>query len=109
MITEKGSLVIGVTVGDVTHKDFVMRQSTIGDVISAVELAGPDSSNLRVRIYKAALAMESLGTLDREAITGELLLGLPEDDLEPILDAQDAIEKKLLGLRNASSPTESSK
>jgi hypothetical protein len=112
MITEKGSLVFGVpskVSGEAAHKDFVMRAATIADSIVAVEKAGDNPSYLRVRVHKAAEQMESLGSLAKEDITADLLLALPEEDLEPIFDAQDALEKKLQSLRNDSSPTDSSK
>lgn len=47
----------------------------------------------------------SLGGLPKDEITGELLLSLPEDDVEPIYNAQDELEKKRKGLSMPSSPT----
>lgn len=107
MITVNGSLSFGVERDGVVHRDFVMRAPTIADAILAIETAGPESSNLRLRIFKAAVQIESLGTLDKQEITGDLLLMLPEDDIEPIFSAQDEVGKKQKGLSQSSSPTSS--
>ncbi|HEY4697089.1 MAG: hypothetical protein A3J49_03330 [Gallionellales bacterium RIFCSPHIGHO2_02_FULL_57_16] len=105
MITVKGQLICGVEREGVKHRDFELRGATIADAIASVEKAGPDASHLRLRIFKAAEQMVSLGSLSRDEITGEFLLALPEDDVEPIYNAQDELEKKRKGLSNPSSPT----
>lgn len=104
MVTVNGTLVFGIERDGVLHRDFVMRAPTIADAITAIEAAGPESSNLRLRIFKAASQIESLGALDKQDITGEFLLALPEDDIEPILNAQDEAAKKQKGLSQSSSP-----
>lgn len=103
-IEQTGQLNFGADVDGVNHKRFVMRAATIGDAIAAIEKVGDAPSNLKLRIYKAAEQMLSLGTLDKSAITGELLMQLDEEDIEPIFNAQDAIEKKRKGLKSSSSP-----
>ncbi|HSH71540.1 MAG TPA: hypothetical protein VK974_00660 [Methylophilaceae bacterium] len=95
MITVASKLVEGhLDDQGVLHQDFVMQAATIGDALAAIEKAGPDSENLRLRIFKAAEQLQSLGTLEKSLITGELLLALPEEDISPLFDAQDEIEKK---------------
>lgn len=100
-LTVKGKLVFGID----SHRDFELRAATIADAIAAIEKAGAGASHLKLRIFKAAEQMVSLGNLPRETITGEFLLSLPEDDVEPIYTAQDELEKKRKGLSNPSSPT----
>lgn len=107
MLKTNGSLVFGVDRDGTVHRDFVMHAATIADAIAAVEAAGPESSNLRLRIFKAASQIDSLGTLEKTEITGEFLMALPEDDIEPILTAQDEVAKKQQGLSQNSSPTPS--
>lgn len=104
-LTVKDSLIYGVERDGVQQRDFELRPATIADAIAAIERAGPGVSHLRLRIFKAAEQMVSLGSLPKEEITGELLLSLPEDDVEPIYAAQDELEKKRKGLSNPSSPT----
>jgi hypothetical protein len=103
MITVENDLDIGIECDGVWHTHFVMRQATIADAIAAVEKAPEGASKLTLRIYKAAEQIERIG--DITEIDGELLLSLSEDDVDPILEAQDEIEKKRKGLRNPSSPT----
>lgn len=105
MITVKGQLVCGVEREGAQHRDFELRAATIADAITSIEKAGPGASHLKLRIFKAAEQMVSLGSLPKDEITGEFLLSLPEDDVEPIYNAQDELEKKRKGLSNPSSPT----
>ncbi len=98
MITVKGKLLHGVAVDGATHVDFEMREAKIRDVILASDKlinAGEDAtSNLVARIYTAAEQLEKLGDLPKEQITGELLMNLSEDDIFPLIDAQDDLKKK---------------
>jgi len=85
MITVDGNLVIGAEIDGVVHQAFSMRPATIADAIAAIDKSGDrSSSNLTLRIFKIAEQIISLGTLDKSEITGELLLSLPEDDIEPL-------------------------
>jgi len=103
MITVESNLDIGIEKDGVWHTRFTMRQATVADAIAAVEKAPAGASNLALRIYKAAEQIDQIG--DITEIDGELLMGLADDDIHPILEAQDEIEKKRKGLRNASSLT----
>jgi hypothetical protein len=103
MITVTGALEIGIERDGHWHTGFVMRQATIEDAINAVEKAGDDPSNLRLRIYKAAEQLERIG--DMTQIDGETLMALSDEDIEPLFTAQDELVKKLKGLRSASSLT----
>lgn len=105
MIKVTGMLLYGVERDGVAQREFTMRAATIANAITAIEQAGPEASNLQLRVFKAAEQMESLGTLPKEEITGGLLLSLAEDDIEPIFAAQDELEKKRKGLRESSGPT----
>lgn len=104
MITVKSELIIGCEREGIQHRNFELRQATIADAIAAIEKAGSGASHLKLRIFKAAEQMTSLGEIPKDEITGELLLSLPEDDIEPIYSAQDEIEKKQRGLSNPSGP-----
>jgi hypothetical protein len=106
MINLDSELEIGIERDGVWHTRFTMRQATVADAIAAVEKAPEGATNLTLRIYKAAEQIDQIG--DITEIDAELLLGLPDIDIDPIYDAQDEIEKKLKGLRNPSSLTSSS-
>lgn len=103
MITVNSELIIGCEREGVQHRSFELRQATIADAIAAIEKAGSGASHLKLRIFKAAEQMTCLGGIPKDEITGELLLSLPEDDIEPIYSAQDEIEKKQKGLSKPSS------
>lgn len=109
MQTARGELIVGVEEGGAWHRAFVMREATVGDAIAAVDDAGPDASVLRIRVHKAARQLISLGDLPSEAITAELLLALPEEDLPPLFDAQDEVAKKPSRSRSPSAPSDGSK
>lgn len=97
MITVEGELIQGIERDGVWETQFTMRQATIRDAISAIEKAGPEPSNIRLLIYKAAEQIEHIGAIT--TIDGALLLALADVDIEPILAAQEELEKKLPGLK----------
>lgn len=103
MASIKGSLIVGLALDGALHKSFEMRDPVIRDAINAIDKAFLEDENtnsaLTIRIYKAAEQLESLGDLPKEKITGKLLMSLPEDDIEPLLEAQDALEKKRKGAK----------
>ncbi|OIR16800.1 hypothetical protein GALL_26200 [mine drainage metagenome] len=105
MITVNGKMTCGIERDGVQHLDFELRAATIADAIASIEKAGPNASHLKLRIFKAAEQMVSFGGVPKDEITGEFLLSLPEDDVEPIFNAQDELEKKQKGLSKLSSPT----
>lgn len=94
----KGELTVGIEIDGVTHSRFEMREATIRDSINAIDkrnTAGEDAgSYLTLQMYQAAEQLESLGDLSKDKITAELLLSLPEDDIEPLLNALEEVKKK---------------
>jgi hypothetical protein len=93
-LTVAGKLSCGIEFSGKVISDFAMRPATIADAIASIEKGGIDSSGLRLRLFKAAEQIVKIGDIPSEMITGELLLGLPESDIEAIFSAQDAVEKK---------------
>lgn len=104
MNTQKGELIVGIEIDGITHKEFEMRNATIRDAISSINKAhanGEDTNSyLTRRLYKAAEQLVSLGSLPADKVNAELLLSLNESDFDPILNAQDELEKKLKGLKS---------
>lgn len=94
MITVTGTLVHGIEVDGVAHKDFELRAATIGDAVAAIEEAGADASFLRVKVHKMARCLLRVGTLKAGEVTPAMLLALPEEDFGPLNIALDATEKK---------------
>lgn len=104
MATVKGHLTVGVEVDGVTHTEFEMRDATIRSAVNAIDKANAAGENLSsyvtVRMYKAAEQLVSLGTLPADKINADLLMELDEVDIEPLLAAQDELEKKRKGLKS---------
>lgn len=109
MLTHKGKLIHGIEIDGAVYVDFEMREATIRDAINAVDKLTEDGENLNssnmVQLYMAAEQILSIGPVSKEAITAGLLLDLADDDLEPILDAQDEVAKKRKDAKKSSSVT----
>ena len=92
MITVEGELEFGLVVDGVCHRHFVMREASVADVIAAAEKAPVGVTEVRLRIYRAAEQLVSIG--DVTDIDADMLFGLPDDDVFPLLMAQDDLQKK---------------
>lgn len=80
------------------HTRFVMSEPTIRNEVDAMDKLTRDGqaseTDLTFSIYLAAEQIESFGSLEKEMITADLLLELPQDDLIPIFAAQVDVKKK---------------
>ena len=75
------------------HAEFEMRVPTLEDLEAAIEQAPPTASTARLSRHVWARTIIRLGTLPAEAITPELLGGLPYVEYGVL----EAAEKELLG------------
>lgn len=98
---EKHDLLYGVKSGDVIHRDFSVRLPVIRDTIEALRLTQEAcgttegaSANMYYKVTVMALALTSLGSLEKEDITPELLLDELTDDDFDLIDAQIEAVKK---------------
>jgi hypothetical protein len=94
-ITEKGTLRYGVEVDGVRHKDFELRVPTMADVEDALEAAGEGAHQSRVNRHIWARTLTSLGTLQKDKITPELLGTLVDTEYGLLLAAEEALRGKL--------------
>lgn len=86
----------------VVHRAFTMRALTFADM-ERMEDEHPElmasANTLTLRRLAFAYALESLGTLPRDAITPNLLVGLleglPAQDYAALAQAEDELTKKL--------------
>ncbi len=98
MLTEKGTLLIGVEFEGETHKDFEIREQLVADSIAIYddpERAERASRNLAyagVCILTGQLV--SLGGIPKEALTPELILGMTDDDFEEIKAADKRLTER---------------
>lgn len=113
---EKQQLLYGVKCGDKVHLDFAVRLPVVSDTIEALratdEACGTTegaAANMYYRVAVMACAITSLGDLQKEEITAELLLNELNDDDFDLIDAQiEAIKKKRMDLNKSSPGTEPS-
>ncbi|MFO5381696.1 hypothetical protein RCL37_06755 [Salmonella enterica subsp. enterica serovar Corvallis] len=113
---EKQQLLYGVKCGDKVHFDFAVRLPVVSDTIEALratdEACGTTegaAANMYYRVAVMACAITSLGDLQKEEITAELLLNELNDDDFELIDAQiEAIKKKRMDLNKSSPGTEPS-
>ena len=93
------------------HTRFVMSEPTIRNEVDAMDKLTRDGqaseTDLTFSIYLAAEQIESFGSLEKEMITADLLLELPQDDLIPIFAAQVDVKKKRLDSKKKSDSTTS--
>lgn len=89
MMKETGRLVVGVTVDGVVHRDFALRAALVRDSVEIMEEGNERAMNsdhyMGVCMFARRLA--SLGSLPREAITPDLLMGMHEVDMAEIYKA----------------------
>jgi phage FluMu protein gp41 len=92
-LRESGTLVSGVVVGDVQHRDFELRLPTVRDNIDAVDEVG---SHNGVAVSAAILARQlvKLGSLKPAQITFDLVAGMHPADFNQLEAAAAELEKK---------------
>ena len=101
MMKASGKLIYGVQVGDVVHYDYTVTLPVIRHTVNALsataeayEDTSTPAASAYYRVAVIAEVIESLGSLDKEAITADILLdGLTDEDMD-IIDAELAGLKK---------------
>lgn len=105
MLTEKGTLPMGVEMEGTLHRDFEIRPQKVRDTVDQFddpERAGRCMKNSQ---YFAACLfagrLVSLGTIPREKITPELILDMEPEDYEAIQVASGRLEERMATFRGA--------
>lgn len=106
MITEKGTLAIGIEHGGKTHKEFVLKPQMVRDSIEAIEneRARRNESYLGLCILEKQL--EKLGDIPRKEVTPELLMDMYEVDLAIVSEASRRLQKRQRSFRCENSSSE---
>jgi hypothetical protein len=103
MLTEKSVLPIGVEHNGVTHKDFEIREQIVADTINVFdnpERAAKAEKNIRyAELCITANMLLSLGTIPKEEITGDLLMGMHQADQNEITAAEVRLAIKRTSFR----------
>jgi len=98
MLTETGTLPNGVEYGGQTHNDFEIREQIVADSIGVFD--DPDrSAKAQANMPYANLCITaqmiiSLGTIPKDAITPELLMGMLQSDMNEISLAEVRLKAK---------------
>jgi hypothetical protein len=105
MLTEKGTLPVGVEYEGKTHKDFEIREQLVSDMIDIfddpVHAVRAEKNNYFFGACILSKLIVSIGTISKEAITPELLLGMFQDDLNEIKLAEARLDKKRKSFRES--------
>lgn len=98
MMTEKGTLPIGVEFDGKTHREFELREQTVGDTVEVLEdkvngsrAAGSDSF---FNVCIAAKRTVNLGDIPKDKITPELFLAMKQEDFVEISSASRRLDEK---------------
>ncbi|CFR00127.1 hypothetical protein AB8896_05115 [Yersinia enterocolitica] len=110
-MTDSGLLLHGVEANGKVHFDFTVRLPVIRDTINALsdtqDKYGTTEGAVASTYYRVAViasALTTLGDLDKDVITTDLLLDALTDDDYDLIDTQiSAIKKKRMAL-NPNSP-----
>ena len=98
MLTEKGTLPVGVEYDGTIHKDFELREQIVRDSVELFDdtvRSKRAASNVQ---YAAtcilASQIVSLGSIPKEAINGDLLLDMHQDDFMVLREADERLEER---------------
>jgi hypothetical protein len=92
MFTEKGTLPNGVEYEGVTHRAFEIRKQIVADTVNIFDdparAARAEKNKLYAELCITANMLLSLGTIPKEEITGDLLMGMDQEDQNEISAAE---------------------
>lgn len=98
-LRESGTLLVGVEINGVVHRDFVLRPRLVRDSIAVLEDARAQSNDAYRGVALIACQIERLGDLLPEQINTELLMGMLDADLSIIMEANGRLEVRLNNFR----------
>lgn len=103
MITEKGTLPNGVEYQGEIHRDFEIRPQIVADSINVfddpVRASKAEKNSLYANLCITANMIISLGTIPKENITPDLLMGMLQEDLNEIALAEVRLAAKRKSFR----------
>lgn len=103
MITEKGTLIIGVEYEGKTHKEFELRPQIVRDSVETLEGEYAERAKANDSFFGVCLLTKQitkLGDIPKEAIVPDLILSLMEIDFQIISKAREALENRLRSFRS---------
>jgi len=106
MITEKGTLIVGVEYEGKTHKEFEIRPQIVKDSIDAIEDDRAKKNESYLGLCVITKQIIKLGEIPKEKITTEMLMNMYEVDLFAISEAARRLQKRQQSFRGESKTPE---
>ena len=100
MITQKGTLPVGIEVDGVVHQDFEIRPQLVRDSIEVLKDERAQESDGLFGLALLAQQMIALGTLPIDKITTDLLLDAYDIDMKVLMGAADSLRERLKTFRD---------
>ena len=102
MITETGSLVVGVEFNGKRHNDFSLVPQLVRDSVEILE--GPDAARAAKNdsffgVCLLTRQIEKLGDVPKKDITPDLVMSMTDVDFQAISKAREALEQRLRSFR----------
>jgi phage FluMu protein gp41 len=104
MLTEKGTLPVGLEHNGITHKDFEIREQLVRDSVTVFDdpfrakRAEKNDSFMGLCILAGQLL--TLGSIPKEEITPELLLDMTQSDINELSAAARRLEERRKSFRS---------
>lgn len=99
MITEKGTLPIGIEFEGRVHRDFELRPQKVKDSVDVMEDPRAQKNDGYFGVAVLARLIEKLGDIPKEKITPSLLLEMWDEDLKALHEAKGRVSQKLASFR----------
>lgn len=100
MITEKGTLIVGVEFDGKAHKEFELKPQLVRDSVEAMEDPKAVKNDGYFGVCLLAKQVVRLGGIPSEKITTELLMNLTEIDFKVMTEVKGALENRLYSFRS---------
>lgn len=103
-LTEKGTLPIGVEVDGAYHRDYELREQLVSDAIEVqedpmIDQSRVETSNAFFNICITARRLLRLGSLPKESITPDLVMGMSQKDFNELSAADARMEARRVSFR----------
>ncbi|NLO90667.1 MAG: hypothetical protein GX410_01570 [Elusimicrobia bacterium] len=94
MTTLTGTLPDGLDFSGQVHRDYKLRQLTLGEMAEVEEDETVRGNDLRRAAAILSRSLVSLGDIPKDSITPALLLGLSEVDAEELISARGRLARR---------------
>ncbi len=99
MLTEKGTLPVGVEFEGKVHREYELRPQQVKDSVEAFEDARARKNDAYFGVCVLGRQMVRLGEIPKEEITPAFLMEMYDEDLKELQGARERVEEKLRSFR----------